>query len=218
MLTPPPNPQETPQPTLQETQIPQVSPTPQSSQENTLQNAVEKGITYCEGLSYDQNSQEPYGLLMLNVMYRRFGIAAFNDSLQRYDALIDLAPSITAGWLRVFRHIASYNNTLQPGDTLQVTDPVDQLTVPALYCNQAPLPDDYSEMLQQAVSDGGDMLTHAVLACIWIEENGCPLPVSSSFTENMYQATAALINSSVVTDLELEAAAFLYLARARRTS
>jgi hypothetical protein len=57
------------------------------------------------------------------------------------------------------------------------------------------------------------MLTHVLLAWVWIQENGCAAPLSNSFIDAVYSATAALVNAdSVVTDLELEAAAFLYLA------
>jgi hypothetical protein len=57
------------------------------------------------------------------------------------------------------------------------------------------------------------MLTHALLACIWIQENGCEVPLSDDLMEALYIANAELINEDdVVIDLELEAAAFLYLA------
>ena len=114
----------TSQPTLQTTQTPEFTQTPQaaqtpqaSPQERTLQNVVEKGVTYCE------NIQEPYGWLMMNVMYRRFGITAFNDSLQRYDRVLALGQPDAD--LSVFRRIASYNNTLSDGDIGAVSIGVD---------------------------------------------------------------------------------------------
>ena len=75
------------------------------------------------------------------------------------------------------------------------------------------LPDSYSSKLVEAAARGDYMLTHALLAWIWIQENSCEVELPEGFTGNLYRANAALINNdSVVTDLELEAAAFLYLA------
>ena len=46
---------------------------------------------------------------------------------------------------------------------------------------------------------------------IWIQENNCSVPIPRSQVDQLYLANAALIDDdSVVTDLELEAAAFLY--------
>ena len=50
-----------------------------------------------------------------------------------------------------------------------------------------------------------------LLAVIWIQENNCSVPIPRSQVDQLYLANAALIDDdSVVTDLELEAAAFLY--------
>jgi len=55
-------------------------------------------------------------------------------------------------------------------------------------------------------------LTHVLLALIWTQENNCSVPLPLSYVDQLYLANAALIDDdSVVTDLELEAAAFLYL-------
>lgn len=167
---------------------------------------LQRAINFFEG------SREPYALLWLNVMHRQFGIEEFADALQRYDQEItkrtDEAPI-----LRVFRRIADHNNQLQDGDLQSVVIEVDRITVPALYCDRMGLTDNYPAMLQGAAFQGGYMLTHALLACVWLKENGCGVPLSPAFTNDMYHATATLIgNDAVVTDLELEATAFLYLA------
>ena len=113
----------------------------------------------------------------------------------------------------MFRRIADYDNPLQDGDLDSVTEEVDRISVPALYCNRVPLTINYPSFLCNAAIQGDYMLTHALLACVWIQENGCELPVSDSFLEDVYAATAKLVNGdSYVDDLELEAAAFLYLA------
>ncbi len=171
-----------------------------------VSSAVVKAINFCEGLD------EPDALLMLNVIYRRFNISSFADALQRYDQVLSENPD-KAPIMRVFRRIADYDNVLQKGDWDSVTWELDALTVPALYCDRMELPAYYAQSLTIAAVSGGYSLTHALLAHIWVQENHCELSLSEDFTENLYRANAELINEdSVVDDLELEAATFLYLA------
>ena len=177
---------------------PQLHPVPD------VQLPVANAINFLEG------TDEPHALLWLDVIYRRFGIAEFADSLQRYDQVL------TEQWqslqLRVFRRIADHNNPLQEED-LEGLVSLDRIIVPALYCDRFGLADDYSAMLKEKESLGEYELSHVLLAVIWIMDNGCEVPLSGGFIENLYHANAGLIdNDPVVEDLELEAAAFLYLA------
>jgi hypothetical protein len=175
----------------------------------SLERAVANAIDFFEE---SREPIEPYGLLMLDVMYRRFGIAEFADALQLYDQELAELPE-QAPLLRVFRRIADHDNQLQAGDLEEVSKDADLITVSALYCDRLGLPSDYSELLERAVGFGDYMLPHVLLACIWIQDNGCEVPMLDGFIENLYLANAALIgDDSVVDDLELEVAAFLYLA------
>lgn len=178
-----------------------------SNQPQDLQHAVTKSISFFWG------SPPPSTLLMLNVMYRRFGIVEFADALQRYDQALAENPQ-QAPLLRVFRRIAVYANPLKAGDLQAITDDINRLTVPALYCDRFGLSEDYPEHLQQAANLGDYMLTHAMLSWIWIQENGCNISLPEGFVEDLYRANAALIHNGPggVTDLKVEAAAFLYLA------
>ncbi len=165
-----------------------------------------------KALDFYEDETEPDALLMGDVMYRRFGIEALADSLQLYDEILsenqDQAPL-----MRVFRRIADYNNVLHDHDLEAVQLDTDLLTVPALYCDRLGFPSDYTERLSIGISQGGYMLTHALLACIWIQENNCEVPISEDSMEDLYVANAGLINDDdVIRDLELEAAAFLYIA------
>ncbi len=199
-------------------------PTPQTTAQTTpqptdpaLQQAVENAITYLK------QTQNPIGLLMLNVIYRQFGITEFNDSLQRYDQLLASNPDPIS---RIFRRIADYNNSVvQPEDFNSVTDQLDRITVPALYSDRRTLPDDYLFQLTEATdsgilsaqqstkNSGCYLLTHALLATIWLQNNNCSLQLPEDFTSTLYQANAALIgDGSQVNDIQLEAAAFLYQA------
>jgi hypothetical protein len=187
--------------------IPTPSPTLAPS---ALQSAITNAINFFEE---QREPNDPYALLMLDVTHRRFGIAAFADALQRYDQRLATLPD-KAPLMRLFRRIADHDNPLQAWDLQEVTEDVDRVTILALYCDQLGLSDTgYQLMLEQAISLGDYMLTHALLACIWIRENGCEVPLPDGFIENVYQANAALINDDpVVDDLELEAATFLYFA------
>ncbi len=172
-------------------------------------NRTLREATY-SAISYFGQIQEPYALLLLNVLNRRFGITEFADSLQSYDQILAENPE-NAPLLRIFRRIANYTNEAQPGDFLAVTADVDKLTIPALYSDRSSLPIDYMSELDGAVNSGGYMLTHALLATIWLQDNHCD--PGYDFRESVYHASAGLIDGDpVVTDLELEAAAFLYMA------
>jgi len=172
-----------------------------------LHTAIAKAIDFLEDRS------EPYALLWLDVMHRRFGIAEFADSLQRYDQVLTEQPE-QLSLLRVFRRIADYDNPLQTEDLKAVSLPSDIIIAHALYCDRLELPSDYSEMLDREASQGGYRLTHVLLAWIWVQENGCELALPVGFIDEVYSANAAIINSDSMTvdDLKLEAAAFLYLA------
>ena len=174
---------------------------PKSGMQYTIDHAVD----------YLKNTDEPYALLWCNVMCRRFGITEFSGALERYDQI--LAQSDDAALLRIFRRIADHNNVLRTEDLEALTADIDKFVVPALYCDQMELPDNYIEMLENAASLGDYQLTHVLLAWIFIQENGCNLSLPDGFIEGTYLATAALIDSDqTVTDKELEAAAFLNLA------
>lgn len=173
---------------------------PKSNMQCTIDHAVD----------YLENSNEPYALLWCNVMYRRFGVTEFSGSLEHYDQI--LAQSNDTALLRIFRRIADHNNVLNSEDLEALIADVDKFVVPALYCDQMQLPDNYAEMLETAASLGDYQLTHVLLAWIFIQENGCNLSLPDGFIEDTYLVTAALIDSDqTVTDKELEASAFLYL-------
>lgn len=145
-------------------------------------------------------------------MHRRFGIPEFADALERYDQVL-LGQPDNAPLLRVFRRIADYDNPVTTGDFAALSADVDYITVPALYCDQLELSDDYPMLLENATERGDYQLTHVLLALIWSQENGCELELPDGFIEDVYTANAALINDDhTVDDLELEAASFLYLA------
>jgi hypothetical protein len=168
-----------------------------------------------KAIGFLEDEREPYALLWLDVIYRRFGINEFADSLQRYDEVLTERPE-EASLLRVFRRMADYENDVQPKDWDAVSLQSDLIIVHALYCDRPErgLPVDYPRMLDREASQGGYHLTHVLLAWIWVQENGCELALPDGFVDELYSANAEIINSDpkTVDDLKLEAAAFLYLA------
>jgi len=160
-----------------------------------------------------KDSREPHALLWLAEMHRRFGIEEFADALHRFDQLLSEQPNALP-LLRVFRRIADYDNPLQIDDLDAVSHSSDRIIVSALYCDRLGLPPSFPEVLAKAVRAGGYYLTHALLAWVWIQERGCNLALPDGLIDDMYGANAAVVNNDprTVSDLKLEAAAFLCLA------
>jgi hypothetical protein len=164
-------------------------------------------------IDFFEDSSDLDAILWLDVIYRRFGVLEFADALERYDQLLGGYPKETQSQFHIFRRIADRDNVFQTTDLTAASSELDSFTIPALYCDQFGLPEDYSEILVSAADLGGYHLTHVLLAWIWIQENGCELVLPDGFIEDVYFANAALVNDDhVVNDIELEAAAFLYLA------
>ena len=202
------------------------TPTPTSTPTSTtqpvsqeLQQAINHAIIYLN------QTEHPIGLMMLNVIYRQFGIQEFKNTLQRYDQLY---ASSTDPLIPIWRRIADYDTSaVKPEDFDAVTDPLNRLTIPALFSDRKSLPDDYVDQLTNAVAtgfddvskstdsaninDGAYLLTHVLLATIWLQNNNCSLQLPEGFTSDLYEMNAALIgDGSQVDDIQLEAAAFLY--------
>lgn len=166
-----------------------------------------------DAIHFFDDSREPHALLMLDVMYRRFGIAAFADALQRYDEVLSESPTQQAPMLRLFRRIADHDNLLVRDDLRSISVDIDLITIPALYCDSLGFFSEYPAMLNEAVRSGGYLRTHVLLASIWWQDNGCEVMLPEGFIEAMYQENAKLIGDNpAIDDLELEAAAFLYIA------
>jgi hypothetical protein len=175
---------------------------------------AEVNATVKNAIAFLKTAREPHALLFMGVIHRRFAVAEFADSLQRFDEVIPEHPD-RAPVLRVFRRMFDANNPIQIEDWEHVTIQTDRLLVSALYCDKLGLPDSFAEMLGRAVSQGGYAATHALLAYVWILENGCQLHAPDGFVEKMYESVAAIINEdpTSVNDIKLEAGAFLCLAR-----
>ena len=176
--------------------------------DKALQSAVANAI------GFFAESREPFALLWLDVMHRRFGIPEFADALLRFDQVLAAQPK-PLPLMRVFRRIADFDNPLRLEDMDAVEHPSDRLVVCALYCDRLELPlSFFAGMLDKAVNAGGYYLTHALLAVVWIRQYGRDLSLPDAFVENLCRANAALVNDhpKTVTDVKLEAAAFLHLA------
>lgn len=190
--------------------VPIVIYEPDLPAELDLATSIRNAVEFFEG------SSEPYALLWLDVMYRRFGISDFADALNRYDQVLAQQSPLSeqAIRLRVFRRIAEYRNQLSAEDLSAMLKTFEYYTVYALYSDRLELPLDYPEMLRREADKGDYYLTHVVLAWIWIQENGYDLELPDGFIDGVYNDVVAIVNKepTIVNDLKLEAAAFLYLA------
>jgi hypothetical protein len=202
-LTPEPGPtpetETTPEPTETDP-IPYTPPVQQNYSEPVL-----------KAINYFSTPTEPEVMLWLDVMHRRFGIEEFTNALQAFDQM--MIWSSDKAYVNMFRRMADYYYTVISAELGKVTNELDLITLPALYCDRLDLPANYSTLLIDGANEGGYKLTHVLLAWIWLQENGGEVELPEGFVEQMYLNNAALINTdSTITDVEMEAAAFLCLA------
>ena len=196
---PTPETETTPEPT--ETDPPPYSPPVQQNYSEPVLKAI----------YYFSTPTEPEAMLWLDVMHRRFGIDEFTNALQAFDQMMIWSPDKT--YVNMFRRMADYDYTANSAELGKVTNELDLITLPALYCDRLDLPANYSTLLIDGANEGGYKLTHVLLAWIWLQENGAKVELPEGFVEEMYLANAALINTdSTITDVEMEAASFLCLA------
>jgi hypothetical protein len=176
--------------------------------EAQVRTAVANGITFLN------RTREPYGLWLMSVMHRLFGVPEFADALQRYDEEIALRPQ-EAPLLRVLRRLNDVNNPLQPDDWDHVQIHTDRILATALYCDRLGVPPAYAETLEAGVKAGGYHATHVLLAWTWLQGNRCKVAIRDGFVEDLYRANVAILEDrpTLVNDLKLEAAAFLCMAR-----
>ena len=164
-----------------------------------------------KSINYLLEQTEPEAVLWLDVMNRRFGIDEFANALRNFEYLMVWSPD--KSYVNLFRRMADYGARTNLAEFGKVTNELDLITLPALYCDRLALPANYSTLLIDGANEGGYKLTHVLLGWIWLQENGGEVELPEGFIDDMYQANADLINTDdVVTDLELEAAAFLCLA------
>jgi hypothetical protein len=130
--------------------------------------------------------------MFMGLIHRRFGVKEFANALS---STTPSYPSIRlAPVLRVFRRMFDANNPVQLEDWEHVTIQTDRLLVSALYCDRVGLPESFADVLARAVSQGRYAATHALLAWVWIQENGCQLAVPAEFFEDMCRAVARIID------------------------
>jgi hypothetical protein len=164
-------------------------------------------------IDFLKSAREPHALMFMGLIHRRFGVKEFANALELYDAELPKHPG-RAPVLRVFRRMFDANNPIQLEDWEHVKIPTDRLLVSALYCDRLGLPESFGDVLARAVSQGRYAATHALLAWVWIQENGRHVAAPAGFFEDMCRAVARIIDEdpTSVNDIKLEAAAFLCLA------
>jgi hypothetical protein len=173
----------------------------------------EVAAVVANAIAFLKTAREPHALLFMGLIHRRFGVEAFANALEIYDAELPRHPD-RAPVLRVFRRMFDADNPIRLEDWEHVRIQTDRLLVSALYCDRLGLPESFPDVLARAVNQGRYAATHALLAWVWIQENGCQLTVPAGFFEDMCRAVAKIIDEdpTSVNDIKLEAGAFLCLA------
>jgi len=203
------------EPTPEPEATPETETTPESTETKTTPYTPPVQQNYSQpvlkAINYFSTPTEPEAILWLDVMHRRFGIDEFTNALQAFDQM--MIWSSDKAYVNMFRRMADYYYTVNSAELGKVTNELDIITLPALYCDRVDLPANYSTLLIDGANEGGYKLTHVLLAWIWLQENGGEVELPEGFVEEMYLDNAALINTdSTITDVEMEAAAFLCLA------
>lgn len=89
------------------------------------------------------------------------------------------------------------------------------ITAQALHCDWLPLAPGFWPALQRLAAGGGYASTHAVLASVWIEENGCEVDARALARlrdESVRELVGLLDSAGAPTDLQAEALAMLHYA------
>ncbi|MGW8370092.1 MAG: hypothetical protein ACWGPN_15615, partial [Gammaproteobacteria bacterium] len=90
----------------------------------------------------------------------------------------------------------------------------DAVTFAGVYCHQIPLVESDIQSLRDVLLQGNYYTTHALLALLWAIDNDCPMPANfdseilADTIRDVY-AIAAAGGSTTLTDLRVEAMAFL---------
>ena len=103
--------------------------------------------------NFVNRTREPYGLLFMDLMHRRFGVPQFADALKRYDEVTAERPK-EAPLLRVLRRAGDADNPLRPDDWDHVQIHADRMLATALYCDRLGLPPSFAEVLGKGFANG----------------------------------------------------------------
>ena len=191
----------------------------------SLAAARERVISWLAG----QPDLAPGALLTLEPLRIWFDLPLYPDLDQRYRAAIrngnspDLPAERKSPDLRILGRLMFATELYAEGRSWEQIMPymfeafergemlgINVLNIPALYCDQVPYPTDYMVTLRRGVDMGGYFVTHVALAAMWMRENGCDLPYSQAFFEEMVAVVATIPDGDdQVFDLEIEATALL---------
>lgn len=172
---------------------------------DALDKAIGKAETYLKA----QTALKPDELAMLVYIDRKFGLPWVSERVTR-KKIAELRAGHWAPFLRLLvpGHIASRESMGL------VRFPIDRVTVAALYCDEYALPYGYLGQISEGLRGDGYWPTHAVLAAMWAQENGC-------WNENSWHTLRPLMREALLTtiakrpgadDIFAESVAILYYA------
>lgn len=168
-----------------------------------VQDAIDRGIAGAATLA----DADIVMLLLLDVIHRRFEVDAFAGAAAQYDAALAARPQAPIDAF-AFRRVFDPGQLLTAKELAQVGKGVNEVTIPAMFCDTLPLAPDYGDRLAADAALGGYELTHVALALRWIDELQCT-PVDADFVAQVVADTVALIDpDDGLDDLEIEAAMF----------
>lgn len=127
-------------------------------------------------------------------------------------ARADAAVAARQGLTRPFYRLIDPGARASADEVRGVVGLTGSVTAQALHCDRLPLAPDFWPALQRLASGGGYASTHAVLASVWLQENGCEVDarrLAVSRDEAVRNLVELLDGATAPTDLRAEALAML---------
>lgn len=127
-------------------------------------------------------------------------------------ARADAAVAARQGLTRPFYRLIDPGARASADEVRGVVGLTGSVTAQALHCDRLPLAPGFWPALQRLASGGGYASTHAVLASVWLQENGCEVDarrLAVSRDEAVRKLVELLDGATAPTDLRAEALAML---------
>lgn len=151
--------------------------------------AVNSEIAITKGLQYLQQYEPKVSVfqrLLLDYLQRKFDLSQeFSGSVNKIQQPAD---AMDADKFRVFRRIA-YPNELVDSLPAGFDLPTARLLMASTHCDHIPLPENFTGLIKQNLSEGGYGVTYVALSLEIMKENNCSLPIAED--QRLREQTAA---------------------------
>lgn len=153
---------------------------------------------------------------LLGFMGRAFDdVPGLDDLAHKAMAVANAEAAAQQGLTQPFYRLIDPGVRPPAGELRTVPGLTGAVTAQALHCDWAPLAPEFWPALDRLAADSGYGLTHAMLATMWIQENGCradPVRLVQLRAAGSRRLVELLDRGQAPTDLQVEALAMLFYA------